>query len=52
MYEFCDKLNVLSNTNNQLLIMGDFNLPHVDSNLYISIINDPIYDVFLDTNMI
>ena len=49
MYEFCDIFNVLSNTNNQLLIMGDFNLPHVDWNLYTSMINDLIYDMFLDT---
>ena len=49
MYEFCDILNVLNNTNNQLLIIDDFKISHVDWNLYTSTINDPIYDVFLDT---
>ena len=49
MYEFLDIIYVLSNTNNQLLIMGDFNSLHVDWNLCIFTQNDLIYDMFFDT---
>jgi hypothetical protein len=49
MQEFCDHIMNLRCTDKQMLIMGDFNLPDINWNLYSSTVSYDVNDVFLDT---
>ena len=49
MSEFCSLLCNLSDGCKNMLLLGDFNLPHINWSLCIPTVGDSLYDIFLTT---